>query len=57
MTQVSIISNDAYKFEYIMMDGEPWFRGNNVAEILGCSDTKQAIRVHVMEDDKNNIRN
>ena len=29
-----------------------WFRGKDVAEILGYKDTNQAIRKHVDEEDK-----
>ena len=30
-----------------------WFQGKDVAKILGYSDTDQAIRKHVDEEDKN----
>lgn len=33
-------------------DGEPWFVGKDVAEVLGYSDTNQAIRKHVDEEDR-----
>lgn len=36
----------------IQIDGEPWFVGKDVAEILGYSQTAQAIRKHVDEEDK-----
>lgn len=36
----------------IQIDGEPWFAGKDVAEILGYSQTAQAIRKHVDEEDK-----
>ena len=32
-----------------------WFQGKDVAKILGYSDTDQAIRKHVDEEDKNNL--
>lgn len=34
------------------IDGEPFFVGKDVAEILGYADTDGAIRKHVDEDDK-----
>ena len=34
------------------INGEPWFVGKDVAEVLGYSDTSKAIRVHVDEEDK-----
>lgn len=36
----------------IVKDGEPWFVGKDVAEILGYSNTPKAIRDHVDGDDK-----
>ena len=34
------------------IENEPWFVGKDVAEILGYSDTNQAIRKHVDGEDK-----
>ena len=36
----------------IEIDGEAWFVGKDVADILGYRDTDQAIRDHVDEEDK-----
>lgn len=36
----------------MVIDGEPWFVGKDVAEILGYKNTPDAIRKHVDEDDK-----
>ena len=36
----------------IVKDGDPWFVGKDVAEILGYSNTPKAIRDHVDGDDK-----
>ena len=38
---------------YIDNKQNVWFRGKDVAKILGYSDTDQAIRKHVDEEDKN----
>ena len=36
----------------IERDGEPWFVGKDVAEVLGYSDTAQAIRKHTDDEEK-----
>ena len=41
----------------IIIDGEPWFVGKDVAEILGYSDTFGALKKHVDGDDKQNCQN
>lgn len=38
------------------IDGEPWFVGKDVAEILGYSNTKDAISTHIDEDDRTVIQ-
>lgn len=38
-------------------DGEPWFVGKDVAEVLGYSDTFGALKKHVDVEDKQNCRN
>ena len=40
------------KVRTIVKDGEPYFVGKDVADILGYADTDQAIRKHVDEEDK-----
>lgn len=40
------------KMRTIMIDGEPWFVGKDVAESLGYSNTRKALADHVDEDDK-----
>lgn len=39
----------------ITKDGEPWFIGKDVAEILGYSNTRDALSKHVDEEDKNTV--
>lgn len=34
------------------LDGDPWFVGKDVAEILGYSNTRKALADHVDEEDK-----
>ncbi len=41
----------------MVIDGEPWFVGKDVAEILGCSDTYGALKKHADDEDKQNCQN
>ena len=52
MTQIQTFQNSSFKIGCVCVDGNPWFRGKDVATILGYSDTKQAIRVNVDSGDK-----
>ena len=48
-------NNEELGFEltsYIDKQQNVWFRGKDVAKILGYSDTDKAIRRHVDEEDK-----
>ena len=50
-----MVSNNetGWNFNYIVdADGEPWFKGKEIATILGYANTKQAIIVNVDVDDK-----
>ena len=56
--------NDLQKFSYsgkevrvVTKDGEPWFVGKDVAEVLGYTDTYGAIKKHVDEEDMQNCQN
>jgi very-short-patch-repair endonuclease len=44
--------NSDHKVHQVSLDGIPWFRGKDVALLLGYSNTKQAILTHVDDDDK-----
>ena len=39
----------------LLSDGEPWFRGTDVAGALGYRNKQQALRVHVDVDDKSKL--
>lgn len=55
MNELKIFENpDFGKVRTMEIDGEPYFVGKDVAEILGYSDTNKAISMHVDEDDKLN---
>ena len=44
--------NSSIKVHQVNLDGTPWFKGKDVAGFLGYSNTKQAIKDHVENDDK-----
>lgn len=53
MKDIQIFNNEQFgQVRVITKDGEPWFVGKDVAEILGYKDTDYAIRAHVDEEDK-----
>lgn len=55
MNELKIFENpDFGKVRTMEIDGEPYFVGKDVAEILGYSDTNKAIAMHVDEEDKLN---
>ena len=35
-----------------MVNGDPWFKGREAARMIQYQNTKQAIRIHVDDDDK-----
>ena len=41
----------------VEIDGEPWLVGKDVAEVLGYSNTRDALIRHVDEEDKNTVVN
>ena len=45
------------KVRTVLIDGEPYFVGKDVAEILGYSDTFGALKKHVDAEDKQNCQN
>lgn len=49
---VKVFEKDNFKVRTIIKDNEIWFVGKDVAEALGYSDTNQAIRRHIDEEDK-----
>lgn len=56
MNELNIFKNEEFgEVRTVTIDGEPWFVGKDVAEALGYSDTKQAIRTNVSEEDKKHL--
>lgn len=51
--QVQVFNSNQFgEVRVIMQDGEPWFVGKDVAEILGYTNTPKAIRDHIDNEDK-----
>lgn len=52
-TQIQIFTNEEFgQVRTMLIDGEPWFVGKDVAEALGYSNARDAISKHVDGDDK-----
>lgn len=45
------------EMEYIKKGDEIWFRGKQIAQILGYKDTDQAIRKNIEKEDKSKLKN
>lgn len=55
MNDLKIFENKEFgEIRTVIKDGEPWFVGRDVADILGYADPNKAIAMHVDEDDKLN---
>ena len=53
MNSLKIFENPEFgSIRTLELNGEPWFVGKDVAEVLGYSNTQKAIRDHVDEEDK-----
>lgn len=53
MNEVQVFNNpDLGEIRTIQIDGEPWFVGKDVAEILEYRNTKKALSDHVDDEDK-----
>ena len=52
MTQIQTFQNASFKVQCVCVSGEPWFKGKDVAKILGYNNTTQALIKNVDDDDK-----
>ncbi len=52
MKDLQLFNFENQQVRTLEIDGNPYFVGKDVATILGYSDTNQAIRNHVDEEDK-----
>lgn len=56
MNKLQIFNNEEFgQIRAIERDGEPWFLGKDVADILGYSNSRKALSDHVDEEDKNTV--
>lgn len=54
--QITLFENPEFgKIRTLMIDGESWFIGKDIAEILGYSNTRKALLDHVDMEDKNTV--
>jgi prophage antirepressor-like protein len=54
---INIFKNEKYTISYIKVENTLYFRAKEVCKILEYSDTSQAVRLHVEEDDKIKFEN
>lgn len=53
MNDLKIFENKEFgEIRTVIKDGEPWFVGKDVAEILGYTNPQKAVREHVDDDDR-----
>lgn len=58
MNEIQIFKNvDFGEIRGITIENEPWFVGKDVADVLGYSNTRDALARHVDADDKNTVVN
>ncbi len=55
MTQIQTFKNSGFEIECVCVSGDPWFKGKDVATVLGYTNTKQALAVNVDDDDKKKL--
>ena len=57
MNELQIFKNEEFgEVRTVTIDGDPWFVGKDVADIIGYANTPKAIRDHVDDEDKLNER-
>ena len=53
MNKIQIFKNEEFgDIRTVTIDGEPWFVGKDVAEVLGYSNSRDALAKRVDEEDK-----
>ena len=56
MNEVRVFTNDEFgKVRTVMIDGEPWFVGKDVTDILGYQNGSRDVNNHVDEEDRQKI--
>ena len=54
--EVQVFNFEQMNVRTVIIDGEPWFVGKDVAVALGYSNTKDALNRHVDDEDKQGSR-
>lgn len=52
MSDLNVFAFDSQAVRVVMVDGEPWFVGKDVAEVLGYADANKAVRDHCKGEPK-----
>jgi len=53
MNEIQIFENEEFgRIRTLLIDGEPWFIGKDVTEILGYAKARNAVTAHVDEEDR-----
>ncbi len=52
MNKIQVFKFESSNIRTVAIDGEPWFVGKDVTEVLGHSNTRKAIQDHVDGEDK-----
>ena len=53
MNEIKVFENEQFgSLRTFELNGEPWFVGKDVAEMLGYSNASKAVSVHVSEEDR-----
>lgn len=52
MNEVKLFDFESNKIRTVMIDNEPYFVGKDVCNVLGYTNSRDAIKTHVFEDDK-----
>ena len=55
MNALQIFKYNEKPIRTIDRDGDPWFVGKDVAEVLGYSNTRDALAKHVRDRDKDDV--
>lgn len=55
MNELQIFNFENHGVRSLVIDGEPWLVGKDVAEALGYSNSRDAISRHVDDEDKNTV--
>ena len=50
MTQIQTFKNASFEVQCICVKGDAWFKGKDIANILGYKNTKDAMLDHVDDD-------